>query len=134
MSDNDTTKPACGARATLIVTLTPAGTATNVARQRLAANRRAVNAELEPGGDFRQRLLGAIAAGQAVGDDADMVAAFGLAVGEIEDVAKDAADRRARCVQDPKRLTFNKRHRDRLQMRPQPRRSPQPPAQQPDIE
>ena len=33
--DSDTTKPACGARATLLVTLTPAGTATNVARQRL---------------------------------------------------------------------------------------------------
>ena len=33
--DNDITKPACGARATLLVTLTPAGTATNVARQRL---------------------------------------------------------------------------------------------------
>ena len=36
MSDRDKAKPACGARATLIVTLTPAGTATNVARQRLA--------------------------------------------------------------------------------------------------
>jgi hypothetical protein len=34
--DTETTKPACGARATLIVTLTPIGTATNVARQRLA--------------------------------------------------------------------------------------------------
>jgi hypothetical protein len=34
--DTDTTKPACGARATLIVTLTPDGTATNVARQRLS--------------------------------------------------------------------------------------------------
>ena len=34
--DNATTKPACGARADLIVTLTPDGTATNVARQRLA--------------------------------------------------------------------------------------------------
>lgn len=34
--DTDTTKPACGARATLIVTLTPNGTATNVARQRLS--------------------------------------------------------------------------------------------------
>ena len=33
--DNDTTKPACGARATLLVTLSPDGTATNVARQRL---------------------------------------------------------------------------------------------------
>ncbi len=34
--DNATTKPACDARADLIVTLTPDGTATNVARQRLA--------------------------------------------------------------------------------------------------
>ncbi len=34
--DEKTTKPACAAVATLIVTLTPAGTATNVARQRLA--------------------------------------------------------------------------------------------------
>ena len=34
--DLDTTKPACGARANLIVTLTPDGTATNVARQRLS--------------------------------------------------------------------------------------------------
>ncbi|HXK16385.1 MAG TPA: hypothetical protein VNG33_01175 [Polyangiaceae bacterium] len=33
--DNDTTTPACGARATLLVTLRPDGTATNVARQRL---------------------------------------------------------------------------------------------------
>jgi hypothetical protein len=33
--DTETTKPACGARATLLVTLTPPGTATNVARQRL---------------------------------------------------------------------------------------------------
>lgn len=34
--DTETTKPACGAKATLIVTLTPDGTATNVARQRLS--------------------------------------------------------------------------------------------------
>lgn len=34
-NETETTKPACGARATLIVTLTPPGTATNVARQRL---------------------------------------------------------------------------------------------------
>jgi hypothetical protein len=36
MTDTDNTKPVCGARATLIVTLTPDGTATNVARQRLS--------------------------------------------------------------------------------------------------
>ncbi len=34
--DLETTKPACGARATLIVTLTPVGTATNVARSRVS--------------------------------------------------------------------------------------------------
>jgi hypothetical protein len=34
--DTDTTKPACGAQATLLVTLSPEGTATNVARQRLS--------------------------------------------------------------------------------------------------
>ena len=34
--DTETTKPACGARATLLVTLSPDGTATNVARQRLS--------------------------------------------------------------------------------------------------
>ena len=52
-----------------------------------------MNAELEAGGDFRQRLLGALAAGEAVGNDADVMAAVGLAVGEIEDMAKNAADR-----------------------------------------
>jgi hypothetical protein len=34
--ENDTKKPACGARASLIVTLTPSGTATNVARERFS--------------------------------------------------------------------------------------------------
>lgn len=58
-----------------------------------------MNAELEARGDFRQRLLGAFAAGEAVGDDADVMAAIGLAVGEIEDMAENAADRRARGVQ-----------------------------------
>lgn len=33
--DLDSTKQVCGATATLLVTLTPVGTATNVARQRL---------------------------------------------------------------------------------------------------
>jgi hypothetical protein len=38
------------------------------------------------------------------------MAAVGLAVGEIEDMAENAADRRARGVQDPKRLTVDERH------------------------
>jgi hypothetical protein len=33
-----------------------------------------------------------------------MVAAFGLSVGQIQDVAKDSADRRAHRMQDTKRL------------------------------
>ena len=36
--------------------------------------------------------------------------AIGLSVGEIEDMAENAADRRARGVQDAKRLTVNERH------------------------
>ena len=65
----------------------------SIAGTRLAANGDAMNAELEARRDFRQRLLGAFAAGEAVGDDADVMAAVGLAVGEIQDMAKDAADR-----------------------------------------
>ena len=76
----------------------------NVGGKGFAANGEAMNAELEAGRDFRQRRLGAFAAGQAVGDDADMVAAVGLAVGEVQDVTEDAADRRAHRVQDTKRL------------------------------
>jgi hypothetical protein len=38
------------------------------------------------------------------------MAAVGLSIGEIEDMAENAADRRARGVQDPKRLTVDKRH------------------------
>jgi hypothetical protein len=34
--ENEKTKPTCGARASLIVTLSPAGTATNVARERFS--------------------------------------------------------------------------------------------------
>jgi hypothetical protein len=63
-----------------------------------------MNAKLETGCDFRQRSIGPLAAGQAVGDNADMVAAVGLTVGEVQDVAEDSADRRAHGVQDTKRL------------------------------
>ncbi len=34
--DTDTTKPVCGARALLLVTVTPDGTSTSLARQRLS--------------------------------------------------------------------------------------------------
>ncbi len=69
-----------------------------------------MHAELQARCDLGQRLFGALAAGQAVGDDADMMAAVGLAVGEVEDVAKDAADGRAHRVQDTKRLVVGHGH------------------------
>ena len=76
---------------------------------RLAVNGEAMNAELQARRDLGQRRLGAFAAGQAVGDNADMVAAVGLSVGEVEDVTEDSADRRAHRVQDTKRLIWNRR-------------------------
>ena len=42
----------------------------------------------------------ASAAGEAVGDNANVMAAAGLSVGEIQDVTEDPADRRAHRVQD----------------------------------
>jgi hypothetical protein len=67
-------------------------------------NGETVHAKLEAGRNFIQRRLGALSAGQAVGDDADMMAAVGLAVGEVQDMAEDAPDRCANRVQDTKRL------------------------------
>jgi len=54
-----------------------------------------MNAKLEPGRDFGQCGLGALAPGQAVGDEADVVAAVDLSIGEVQDVTEDSADRRA---------------------------------------
>ena len=69
-----------------------------------------MDAELEARRDLRQRLLGALAAGQAVGDDADLMAAIGLSIGEVQDVAKDAANRSTQRMQDTKRLTVDHGH------------------------
>jgi hypothetical protein len=57
-----------------------------------------MDAKLEAWRDFLKRRLGALATGQAVGDDADMVAAIGLAGGEVQDVTEDSADRCAHPV------------------------------------
>ena len=72
--------------------------------------REAVDAKLEAWRDRLKRRLGAFATGQAVGDDADVVAAIGLAVGEVEDVTEDSTDRCAHRVQDTKRLIGNRGH------------------------
>ena len=68
------------------------------------------NAELEARRNLRQRRLGTFAAGQAVGDDADMVAAIGLSIGNVQDVTENSADRRAHRMQDTKRLIYSLWH------------------------
>jgi hypothetical protein len=63
-----------------------------------------MQAKFQAGCDFRQRLLGALAARQTVRNDADMVAALDLAIREIHDVTENAADRGADSMQDTERL------------------------------
>jgi hypothetical protein len=63
-----------------------------------------MNAEFEARGDLFQRGFGAVAAGQAVGDNANMVTAVGLPVGEVHDVTEYPADRRANDVENAKRF------------------------------
>jgi hypothetical protein len=73
-------------------------------------NGNAMNPKFQLGSEFGQRLLGAFAAGEAVGENADMVAAIGLSMGEIEDVTENPADRRAYRMQNTKRLVRMRRH------------------------
>jgi len=70
----------------------------------LAANGETMNAKLEPGRDFGQRGLGALAPVRLSADEADVVAAVDLSIGEVQDVTEDSTDRRAHRVQDTKRL------------------------------
>jgi hypothetical protein len=70
----------------------------------LAVNGQTSKAQLEAGRNLGQGCLGPLAAGEAVGDDADMVAALGLSIGEIQDVAEDSPDRRPHRMQNSKRL------------------------------
>jgi hypothetical protein len=82
----------------------------DVGRARIAADGETVNAKLEAGRDLRQRHLGAFAAGEAVGDNADVVPTVCLSIGEIQDVTDDSADRRVHRVQDTKRPIWNRGH------------------------
>ena len=71
---------------------------------RLAFDRQAVDAELQAWRDLGQRGIGAFAAGEAVGENADLMTAIGLAIGNVDDVTENATDRRAHGVQDAERL------------------------------
>ena len=69
-----------------------------------------MHAELHPRRDLRQGRVGAFAASEAVGDDADLMAALGLAVGDVENVTKDSAHRGANRVKDAKRSVWRDGH------------------------
>src|SRR6266581_7523506 len=71
-----------------------------IGKARFAADRDPLDAELQPRFDFFERSVRAFAAGDAVGDDADMMSARDLAVGDVEDMAEDAADRGAHHMQN----------------------------------
>ena len=75
-----------------------------VGRVGLAVDGEAPDTELQPRRNLGKGCVGAFAAGQAVGDDADMMAAVGLSIGQIQDVTKDSANGRAHHVQNTKRL------------------------------
>jgi hypothetical protein len=70
-----------------------------------------MQAEFQPWCDAGQCLISSVASRQAVGDDADVMTAFDLAVGNVHDVTENAADRCANGVQDAKRLVESGSHR-----------------------
>ena len=59
-----------------------------------------MDAERKARGDLLECRIGAFAAGQAIGNDSDLMAAVGLTVGEVDDVAENAAHWRTHRVQD----------------------------------
>ena len=71
-----------------------------IAQRDAAPHRKARGAERELRADRCDELVLETAAGGGVADDADVVAGFGLGIDEVDDVPKDAADRRAHDVDD----------------------------------
>src|SRR3954454_16831043 len=69
-----------------------------------------MNSELEAGRNLLERRLRSLAPGQTIGDDADVMAAFSLALREIQHVTEDSAHWRAQGMQDAKRLIDSPRH------------------------
>ena len=75
--------------------------ASDIARPDVAAHRHAAESpSASDGASLRKLLVGARAAGAAVGDQADAVAARDLLARKIEHVAEQAADRGAEHVQN----------------------------------
>ena len=74
-----------------------------VERVRVAPHRHAGDAKREPWPELVEGLGGALAAGRAVAEDADVEAARDLRPGDVDDMAEQAADRRPEDMQDAKR-------------------------------
>jgi len=75
-------------------------------------DRESVNTELHTRFNFGQRRLSALAAGEAIGNDADFMAQLGLAVGEIQNVPNDSSDRRADRVDNSKWAVSREHHQN----------------------
>jgi hypothetical protein len=58
------------------------------------------DAELKPRRQVREGRFGRNSAGRAVGDQPDGMAALRLSIGEVADMAKQSADRRANHVEN----------------------------------
>jgi hypothetical protein len=76
----------------------------NIARRWLTLNGETVNSQLQARGDLLERRIGAFAARQAIRDDTYVMAAVGLAICKVQDVAESSTYRRAQCVQYAERL------------------------------
>jgi hypothetical protein len=72
---------------------------------------RAIGTRRQTGRQFVENGVGAWSAGAAVGNQSDAVAARGLLAGEIDDMAEQPADGRAKHVQDVQRLHRDTAHR-----------------------
>ncbi len=80
-----------------------------VRRRQLPAHRRTFEAEGKEGRHFGDDLFRERRANRGVADDADRVAGAGLSLGEVADVAKQAADWRAEAVYDLQRPGVGRR-------------------------
>ena len=82
----------------------------NVSRVWLAVNGETINPEFEPWRYLVERCFSALAAGQAIGDDADLIAPLGLPIGQIQYVAENSAYRRSKRVENTNGLIRDSRH------------------------
>src|SRR4051794_12646856 len=76
----------------------------------MARDGETMNPEFEAGGDVFEGSVGAFPAGQTVRDNTNLMAAIGLAIGKVQDVAERSSHRRAQCVQDTQWSICIRRH------------------------